>query len=256
MKIISWNVNGLRAIMKKDFAENVQKMDPDVLFLQEVKMQKDQVTEEMELREAGYTFEIFSGERKGYSGVAVYSRVKPDKVFLGTGSEFDSEGRVIRLDFGNLSVYGIYFPNGGQGEERLAYKMRFYDHYLEEFKKLAQEGRNVVICGDFNVAHEEIDLANPKTNMKKSGFLQIERDWFTKLLNSGFVDIFRKLNPEKIMYTWWDQRFKARDRNIGWRIDYFVVDDKTVDLVEDTDIWNEFYGSDHCPVVLTLKDKN
>ncbi|MFB0918015.1 MAG: exodeoxyribonuclease III, partial [Clostridiaceae bacterium] len=162
----------------------------------------------------------------------------------------------IRLDFGNLSVYGIYFPNGGQGEERLAYKMRFYDHYLEEFKKLAQEGRNVVICGDFNVAHEEIDLANPKTNMKKSGFLQIERDWFTKLLNSGFVDIFRKLNPEKIMYTWWDQRFKARDRNIGWRIDYFVVDDKTVDLVEDTDIWNEVYGSDHWPVVLTLKDKN
>ena len=114
----------------------------------------------------------------------------------------------------------------------------------------------MVVCGDFNVAHEEIDLANPKTNMKKSGFLQIERDWFTKLLNSGFVDIFRKLNPEKIMYTWWDQRFKARDRNIGWRIDYFVIDEKTVDLVEDTDIWNEFYGSDHCPVVLTLKDEN
>lgn len=253
MKIISWNVNGLRAIMKKDFAENVKKMDPDVLFLQEIKMQKEQVTEEMELREAGYKLEIFSGERKGYSGVAVYSRIEPDKVYLGTGSEFDSEGRVIRLDFKNLSVYGIYFPNGGQGEERLAYKMKFYDHYLEEFKGLAKAGRNVVVCGDFNVAHEEIDLANPQTNMKKSGFLPIEREWFTKLLQSGFVDIFRNRYPDKVLYTWWDQRFKARDRNIGWRIDYFVLDEKTAGFVKDTEILNDFYGSDHCPIVLTLE---
>lgn len=254
MRIVSWNVNGLRAIMKKDFAENVGKMNPDIIFLQEVKMQPSQLTEEMELKEMGYTLKMHSAVRKGYSGVAVYSKVEPDKIYLGTGDpEFDEEGRVIRFDYGNLSIFGIYFPNGGRGEERMIYKMKFYEWYLEMFKKLRDEGRNVIICGDFNVAHNEIDLANPKANSKVSGFLPIERDWFTKLLGSGFVDIYRYFNPETIIYTWWDQRFKARDRNVGWRIDYFVVDEKTVDLIEKAEIHNDFYGSDHCPISIDLK---
>lgn len=238
--------------MKKGFVENLQQLDPDILFLQEIKMQEDQMTEEMDLAALGYKLQMHPAQRKGYSGVAVYTRLEPDEIYLGTGSEFDDEGRVLRLDFGNLSVYGIYFPNGGQGEERMNYKLRFYEHYLKEFEALKAAGRHVVVCGDYNVAHQEIDLANPKSNEKKSGFLPAERDWFTRLLGSGFVDIYRHKYPETIMYTWWDQRFKARERNIGWRIDYFVVDEKTVDLVREVGIHNEFLGSDHCPVSLTL----
>ena len=252
MKIVSWNINGLRAVMKKGFLESLKELDPDILFLQEIKMQEDQKTAEMDLASLGYHLRMHPAQRKGYSGVAVYTRVEPDRIYQGTESEFDDEGRVLRLDFGNLSVYGIYFPNGGQGEERMIYKMRFYEHYLEEFKALKAAGRHVVVCGDYNVAHQEIDLANPKSNEKKSGFLPIERDWFSKLLSSGFVDIYRHRNPETIIYSWWDQRFKARDRNIGWRIDYFVVDEATVPLVLETGIHNEFLGSDHCPISLTL----
>lgn len=253
MKIASWNINGLRAVMKKGFRESLMKFDPDLLFLQEIKMQRDQMTPDMDLTDLGYIFELFPAERKGYSGVAFYSKKQPDHIHLGTGSEYDSEGRVIRLDFGDLSVYGIYFPNGGQGEERLQYKMRFYDHYLEEFKSLVEMGRKVVVCGDFNVAHEEIDLANPKSNSKKSGFLPVEREWFTKLLQSGFVDVYRKANPEEVKYSWWDQRFKARERNVGWRIDYFVTDEKTSEIVENPEILNDIYGSDHCPVTIEIK---
>lgn len=252
MKIVSWNINGLRAVMKKGFVESLKSLDPDILFLQEIKMQEDQKTEEMNLQALGYQLRMNPAMRKGYSGVAVYSRVEPDNIFLGTASEFDDEGRVLRLDFGDLSVYGIYFPNGGQGEERMNYKLRFYEHYLSEFEALRDAGRHVVVCGDYNVAHQEIDLANPKSNEKKSGFLPVERDWFTKLLSKGFVDVYRHRNPETVMYTWWDQRFKARDRNIGWRIDYFVVDEKTLPLVQEAGIHNEFMGSDHCPISLTL----
>lgn len=252
MKIASWNINGLRAIMKKDFAALAAQLDADVLFLQEIKMQEDQRTPEMDLEELGYRLMLHPAQRKGYSGVAVYSRIDPDQVFLGTGSEFDEEGRVIRVDFGKLSVFGIYFPNGGRGEERMAYKMRFYDHYLELFRTLKEQGQHVVVCGDFNVAHQEIDLANPKSNEKTSGFLPEERDWFSRFLDAGFVDVYRRLNPDQVIYTWWDQRFRARDRNVGWRIDYFVVDEATLPLVLDAQILNEYMGSDHCPLTLTL----
>ncbi|PKK38686.1 Exodeoxyribonuclease III [Clostridiaceae bacterium JG1575] len=252
MKIVSWNVNGLRAIMKKEFAQSIEALAPDVLFLQEIKMQDHQLTEGMDLREMGYCLRMHSAVRKGYSGVAVYSRLEPDAVYLGTGTEFDEEGRVIRLDFGALSVYGIYFPNGGRGEERMEYKMRFYEHYLAEFAALVAQGRHVVICGDFNVAHEPIDLANPKSNEKNSGFLPIERDWFTRLLGQGFVDVYRRQNPDKVIYTWWDQRFRARDRNVGWRIDYFVVNEALMPYVKEAAIYNERMGSDHCPLSLTL----
>lgn len=252
MKIVSWNINGMRAAFKKGFAESLAKLDPDIIFLQEIKMQADQMTGDMDLKKKGYKLLLHPAQRKGYSGVAVYTRLEPDKVSLGTGSDFDEEGRVIRLDFGDLSIYGIYFPNGGSGEERLDYKMRFYDHYLEEFSQLKEEGRHVIVCGDFNVAHKEIDLANPERNQKTSGFLPVERDWFQRLLDRGFVDVFRRRNPDTVIYTWWDQRFRARDRNMGWRIDYFVVDEKTEDLVKDTEILNDYMGSDHCPVTLLL----
>ena len=252
MKIASWNVNGLRAAMRKGLPEKVKELDVDVLFLQNIKMQKDQLTPDMELKELGYQLVIHPAKRKGYSGVGVYTRVKPDKIWQGAGDQFDEEGRVIRVDFGKLSIFGIFFPNGGNGDERLVDKMSFYEHYLQLFKKLKEQGRKVIVTGDFNVAHQAIDLANPGSNQEKPGFLASEREWFTKLLDAGFVDVYRERNPEEVKYTFWDERFKARDRNVGWRIDYVLVDEELLALVEATEIRNDLMGSDHCPVTLTL----
>lgn len=254
MKIVSWNVNGLRAIMKKGFKESITELDPDILFIQETKMQEDQLVEEIYLKELGYTLTMHSGIRKGYSSVAVYTRIPVDEIIKGSGiEEYDAEGRVIQVNVGDYSIFGIYFPNGGKGEERLAYKMRFYDDLLAKFDALKEAGRKVIITGDFNVAHHEIDLANPESNRKTSGFLPIERDWFTKLLSHGYVDAWRQRNPEEVKYTWWDQRFRARDRNAGWRIDYFVVSENMMEDVEALSIYNDIMGSDHCPLSLTLK---
>lgn len=254
MKIVSWNVNGLRAIMKKGFKESVMELDPDILFIQETKMQEDQLVEEIYLKELGYTLTMHSGVRKGYSSVAVYTRIPVDEIIKGSGiEEYDVEGRVIQVNVKDYAIFGIYFPNGGRGDERLAYKMRFYDDLLAKFDALKESGKKVIITGDFNVAHNEIDLANPETNQKTSGFLQIERDWFTKLLSHGFVDAWRARNPEEVKYTWWDQRFRARDRNAGWRIDYFVVSENVLEDVDDLTIYNDIMGSDHCPLSLTLK---
>lgn len=254
MKIVSWNVNGLRAIMKKGFKESVMELDPDILFIQETKMQEDQLVEEIYLKELGYTLTMHSGVRKGYSSVAVYTRIPVDEIIKGSGiEEYDAEGRVIQVNVGDYAIFGIYFPNGGRGEERLAYKMRFYDDLLVKFDALKESGKKVIITGDFNVAHNEIDLANPETNQKTSGFLPIERDWFTKLLSHGYVDAWRARNPEEVKYTWWDQRFRARDRNAGWRIDYFVVSENVLEDVDDLTIYNDIMGSDHCPLSLTLK---
>lgn len=254
MKIVSWNVNGLRAIMKKGFKESVMELDPDILFIQETKMQEDQLVEEIFLKELGYTLTMHSGVRKGYSSVAVYTRIPVDEIIKGSGiEEYDVEGRVIQVNVKDYAIFGIYFPNGGRGDERLAYKMRFYDDLLAKFDALKESGKKVIITGDFNVAHNEIDLANPETNQKTSGFLQIERDWFTKLLSHGFVDAWRARNPEEVKYTWWDQRFRARDRNAGWRIDYFVVSENVLEDVDDLTIYNDIMGSDHCPLSLTLK---
>lgn len=254
MKIVSWNVNGLRAIMKKGFKESVMELDPDILFIQETKMQEDQLVEEIYLKELGYTLTMHSGVRKGYSSVAVYTRIPVDEIIKGSGiEEYDVEGRVIQVNVKDYAIFGIYFPNGGRGDERLAYKMRFYDDLLAKFDALKASGKKVIITGDFNVAHNEIDLANPETNQKTSGFLPIERDWFTKLLSHGFVDAWRARNPEEVKYTWWDQRFRARDRNAGWRIDYFVVSENVLEDVDDLTIYNDIMGSDHCPLSLTLK---
>jgi len=257
MKIASWNVNGLRAIMKKGFKESVEALDADLLFIQETKMQEFQLVEEIHLKELGYTLTMHSGVRKGYSSVAVYTRIPVDEVIKGSGIEdYDVEGRVLQVNIGDYALFGIYFPNGGQGEERLAYKMRFYEDLLKKFVDLKEAGKKVIITGDFNVAHEEIDLANPESNEKTSGFLPMERQWFSKLLSHGFADIYRDRNPEKVIYTWWDQRFRARDRNAGWRIDYFVISEEVVKEVEDATIYNELMGSDHCPLSLTLRGEN
>lgn len=256
MKIVSWNVNGLRAAMKKGFRESVIELDPDLLFIQETKMQEFQLVDEILLKDLGYTLTMHSGVRKGYSSVAVYSRIPTDEIIKGSGiEEYDVEGRVLQVNIGEYAIFGIYFPNGGRGEERLAYKMRFYDDLLEKFIDLKSAGKKVIITGDFNVAHEEIDLANPATNQKTSGFLPIERAWFTKLLSHGFVDIYRHLNEENVIYTYWDQRFKARDRNMGWRIDYFVISENMIDQVKDVQIYNHIMGSDHCPLSLTINEE-
>lgn len=257
MKIVSWNVNGLRAIMKKGFKESVMAVDPDLLFIQETKMQEDQLVEEILLKELGYTLTMHSGVRKGYSSVAVYSRIPVDEIIRGCGiEEYDVEGRVLQVNVGEYAIFGIYFPNGGRGEERLNYKMRFYDDLLMKFNVIRDSGKKVIITGDFNVAHNEIDLANPESNRKTSGFLEIERNWFTKLLENGYVDVYREKNPDKVIYTYWDQRFRARDRNMGWRIDYFVVSKNMADDVESVEIYNDIMGSDHCPLSLTLKGVN
>ena len=254
MKIVSWNVNGLRAIMKKGFRESVEELNPDVLFLQETKMQEHQLEEEILLKDLGYTLTMHSGERKGYSSVAVYTRVPVDEIIKGSGiPEYDVEGRVLQVNVGEYAIFGIYFPNGGRGEERLAYKMKYYEDLLMKFDSLKEIGKKVIITGDFNVAHEEIDLANPESNRKTSGFLDIEREWFTKLLSHGYVDVYRRENPDKVIYTWWDQRFRARDRNAGWRIDYFVVSENVLPEIKDVEIYNHIMGSDHCPLSLTLK---
>lgn len=253
MKLASWNVNGLRAIMKKGFKESVELLDADILFLQEIKMQEHQLEEEILLKDLGYALTTHSAERKGYSSVAVYTRIPVDAVSKGIGMpKYDVEGRVLRVDKGPYTIFGIYFPNGGRGEERLQYKLEFYEDLLKEFVRLREEGRKVIITGDFNVAHQPIDLKNPESNTNTSGFLPVEREWFTKLLESGFHDVYRELHPDEEIYTYWDQRFRARDRNAGWRIDYFVVSDNARDDVLKAQIYNDIFGSDHCPLSLTL----
>ncbi len=249
MLLMSWNVNGIRAGIKKGFLETLEKEKPDLLFLQEIKAQVDQLEDDV-LKHPTYTTYWNPAERKGYSGTALFSTPKLTTVVHGTGiKEFDAEGRVTMAEIGDFVIYGIYFPNGGRGEERMAYKMRFYKHMLEEFEIKKAEGKHVIITGDFNVAHQEIDLKHPKANVNTSGFLQIERDWFQTLLDAGYIDTFRHFYPDKIdEYSWWNQRFRARDTNAGWRIDYFVISEDTLPFLKAAGIRQDIMGSDHCPV--------
>ncbi len=256
IKLYSWNVNGLRAVLKKDFFASVQSLDADVLALQETKLQEDQLTDAMR-GIPGYTSHFaFASVKKGYSGVATYCRMATKRAKYGLGIErFDAEGRIIELDLGDFIFFNIYFPNGQMSEERLQYKLNFYDEFFDYAGKLRKKGRSLVICGDYNTAHNEIDLKNPKANEKRSGFLRIERDWLDRIVADGYVDTFRTLYPETVKYSWWSYRFKARDRNAGWRIDYFFV---TPDMMEkgwvkDAVIENGIFGSDHCPVGLILE---
>jgi len=228
--------------------------DPDVLCLQEIKLQLDQISED-EAHIEGYQGVWNPAERKGYSGVANFHKTEPIEVEKGIGiDEFDKEGRVIRSKFPNFYLYNIYFPNGGQGNKRVPFKLDFYEKLLNICDELHEAGKNIIITGDFNTAHNEIDLANPKSNEKNTGFLPEEREWIDKYLAHNFVDAYRELYPEREEYTWWTYRFNSRERDVGWRLDYFLMSENLMGHVEDVVIHGDIMGSDHCPVSLILKD--
>ena len=250
--ILSWNVNGIRAIQKKGFLEWLAEEKPDILCLQETKAHKEQLSDNL-LEIPGYTPYFSSAERKGYSGVAIYSKIKPEKISNGFGIErFDKEGRTIIAEYRNFLLFNIYFPNGKASEERLRYKMEFYDAFLKHVDKLKNDGKNIIFCGDVNTAHREIDLARPKANEKTSGFLPEERAWMDRLIEHGYVDTFRIFYEEPGHYSWWDYKSKARDRNVGWRIDYFFVSEKFTKKVKSAFILKDVTGSDHCPVGIEI----
>ena len=248
MKLYSWNVNGLRACMTKGFAEFLQEAAPDIICLQETKMQREQA----DFVFPGYEEYWNSAERKGYSGTAVFTRVKPLAVTYGLGQEeLDKEGRVITLEFASFYLVTVYTPNSKDGLARLDYRMVWEDVFRAYLQELDAK-KPVVVCGDLNVAAEEIDLKNPKTNRKNAGFTDEERAKFRELKAAGFTDSFRYLHPEEVKYSWWSYRFKAREKNAGWRIDYFVVSDRIAAKLQSAEIHNEVFGSDHCPVSVEL----
>lgn len=250
MKLISWNVNGLRAVLKKNFMEFFREADADVFCIQETKMQEGQAVLDL----PGYEQYFNYAERKGYSGTAVFTKHKPLSVRYGIGvEEHDHEGRVITLEYPDLFLTTVYTPNSQSELKRLDYRMRWEDDFLSYMKKLDQE-KPVIWCGDLNVAHEEIDIKNPKTNHHNAGFTDEEREKMTKVLQSGFVDTFRYFYPDQTgIYSWWSYRFHAREKNAGWRIDYFIVSERLLPRLDDAKILTEVQGSDHCPVELDLK---
>ena len=249
MKFISWNVNGLRACEQKGFSDVFKSMDADFFCLQETKMQEGQ----LDISFPGYECYWNSAEKKGYSGTAVFTRQKPLSVVKGIGiDEHDHEGRVITLEMEEYYLVCVYVPNSQDGLKRLDYRMRWEDDFQDYLVGLDQK-KPVIVCGDLNVAHEEIDIKNPKTNRHNAGFTDEERTKFTQWLSRGFKDTFRTLYPEQVTYSWWSYRFQARQKNAGWRIDYFVVSDRLMEKVKDAKIHTDILGSDHCPVELQLK---
>ena len=253
MKLISWNVNGLRAAWKKGLPDFIASERADILCVQETKIQADQLTEEMR-QPHGYHSYWHGAEKKGYSGVVTYTESAPVEVGTAFGSPtLDSEGRIVHTEFPLFHLLNVYFPNGGMGPERLAYKLRFYDEFLGLSEGLRRRGKGVVVCGDVNTAHTEIDLARPKENEKTSGFMPIEREWVSKLIAHGYHDSFRLFTQEPGHYTWWDLKTGARARNIGWRIDYFFVSADLRDRVKAAGILPHVQGSDHCPITLVME---
>ncbi len=253
MKITTWNVNGIRAAMKKGMKEWVILQSPDIFCMQEIKATQQQLTDEQKDFPA-YTAYWNSANRLGYSGVATLVKELPQSVSFGLGDDrFDIEGRVIRTDFPDFILFNIYFPNGQRGQERVQYKLDFYQRLHDICNELHAAGKNIIITGDFNTAHTEIDLRNPNENSNTSGFLPEERVWIDKYLKHGFVDAYRTLYPERIQYTWWTYRLAARKRNIGWRIDYFLVSKNLIPRIKDVIISDEIEGSDHCPVTLEIQ---
>lgn len=250
MKFISWNVNGLRACEGKGFSDAFRELDADFFCLQETKMQEGQ----LDLKYEGYTSYWNYAEKKGYSGTAIFTRHTPLSVTYGMGiEEHDHEGRIITLEMETFYLITVYTPNSQDGLRRLEYRMKWEDDFLAYIRQLDKK-KTVIICGDLNVAHEEIDLKNPKTNRKNAGFTDEERNKMTVMLENGFTDTFRYFYPEqKEIYSWWSYRFKAREKNAGWRIDYFIVSDRLRERLEGAKIHTEIFGSDHCPVELTLK---
>jgi exodeoxyribonuclease-3 len=254
MKITTWNVNGIRAVMRKGFREWAHTHQPDILCLQEVKARPEQVEGISEIIPDGQIY-WNPAERPGYSGVASFCRVPPLSVQMGLEDErFDNEGRVVRTRYPDFTLFNIYFPNGQRGHERVMYKLDFYARLLDICDQLHAQGEQVIITGDFNTAHREIDLANPRQNSTTSGFLPEERVWIDYYLAHGFVDAFRTLYPEKIQYTWWTFITNARARNVGWRLDYFLVSSSLMPRVQDVVVHDDMPGSDHCPVTLYLSN--
>jgi exodeoxyribonuclease-3 len=253
MKIVSWNINGIRAIIKKDFIKIITEINPDILCLQETKAQKHEVKKA--LNPILNSFKIFVNEakKKGYSGTALLTKLEPLQVTYGINNmEFDQEGRVICAEYIDYFLVTVYTPNAGQDLKRLDFKHKWNTAFKDYIQNLDSK-KPVIICGDLNVAHQSIDLKNDKSNYNKTaGYTQIEIDDFSELLKVGFVDVFRYLNPDKIEYTFWSYRFKARERNTGWRIDYFLVSKRIIHRVKDVKILNQYFGSDHCPVLLEI----
>lgn len=251
MKIISFNVNGIRASHKKGAFQELLKLNADIVGIQETKSTPDQLSEDI-ISPLGYlSYFDSSKERKGYSGVAVYTKIKPESVQYGLGIEkYDTEGRCLTLIFKDFAFVTAYFPNGGRDEEHFQFKLRYYDTFLEYVKKLEKKYKHVIFCGDLNVAHREIDIARPKENTNQIGFLPIERAWVDRVIDAGFIDTFRTKHPEEVRYSWWDQKSGARERNVGWRIDYIFVSQSLKDSYKNATILDDFLGSDHAPVVV------
>lgn len=254
MRLVCWNVNGIRAACRKGLLDWIGKDSPDVLCLQETRASYDQLSKELTDIPGYESYFTSANGRSGYSGVALYTRVRPDKVEYGIGIDrFDNEGRTMIVHYPDFVLCNIYFPNGKASPERLRYKMDYYEEFLRYVNGLRSERRSVVICGDINTAHREIDIARPKENMKRSGFLPEEREWMDRLMASGFVDTFREQHPDEVRWSWWDQKTRARERNVGWRIDYFIVSEDIFPRVSSSFIEDEVTGSDHCPVGIEIK---
>lgn len=256
MKIISFNVNGIRASHKKGALSELFKLNCDIIGIQETKSTPDQLSEEI-LAPVGYhSYFDSSKERKGYSGVAVYTKVQPEKVLHGLGiEEYDTEGRCLTLIFKDFAFVTAYFPNGGRDANHFQFKLRYYDLFLKHVQKLEKKYTNVIFCGDLNVAHAPIDIARPKENANQIGFLPIERAWVDRVVASGFIDTFRTAHPTEVRYSWWDQKTRSRERNVGWRIDYIFVSPALKESFSEATILDDFLGSDHAPTLLTCSIK-
>jgi exodeoxyribonuclease-3 len=253
LKIITWNVNGLRAAINKGILEWLANQQADVICLQEVKARSDQVTDEQLSILDGYQAVWNSAQRPGYSGVLTFTWVSPVEIRTGLGQEeFDSEGRLIAVRYPSFWLYNIYFPNGQRDHNRLDYKLRFYAELLTQCDRMHADGESIIITGDFNTAHNEIDLRNPKQNVNTSGFMPVERAWVDRYLQQGFADAYRELYPDRVQYTWWTYRLNARQRNIGWRLDYYLVSESLMPSVVDVIVHDDILGSDHCPVTLII----
>ena len=252
IEIISWNVNGIRAIGTKEALKWVDEREPDILCLQEIKALPEQIPDNLFEKEYAQVH-VNSADKKGYSGTATFTTIKSDYTSKAHHIDTLHEGRIVETHYDDIVLFNIYFPNGQKDEERLAYKMKFYDDLLAHCESLREEGKSIIICGDVNTAHKEIDLKNPKANAKTSGFLPIERAWIDKLLEHGYIDTFRYVNgDERERYSWWSYRSSARLKNVGWRIDYFFISDDLAESLEDAFILDYIEGSDHCPVGIRL----
>lgn len=251
--LISWNVNGIRAVDKKEALKWIDERDVDFLALQEIKAEAEQIPQSI-FEKNFKELHVNSSSKKGQSGVALFSDIESLHVDVAKSVDILDEGRINEYHFDNIVFFNVYFPNGQRNDERLVYKMEFYDRFLEHIEALREEGKSIIICGDVNTAHNEIDIARPKANEKTSGFLRMERDWMDKLLAYGYVDTFRHVHGDiKDRYSWWSYRANARANNVGWRIDYFYVSDDLKDKIVDADILDDILGSDHCPISLTIK---